>query len=168
MGMTTRRRERAMSFSWWPVPGLLAALVLGGCSTGASESDGAVAGLATVPDSAGESTPDAVLAAGDAGRGRLLYLQCRACHSLERGGVNTVGPNLHGMFGSAAGKVADFVYSDPLMESGIVWSPHTVDEWLASPSAFVPGNRMIFLGLSDPKDRADLIAYMQQATAREE
>ena len=51
------------------------------------------------------------------------------------------------------------------MESGIVWTPLKVDQWLASPSEFLPGNRMIFAGVADPADRADLIAYLIEATA---
>ena len=51
-----------------------------------------------------------------------------------------------------------------LTESGIVWTPVKVDQWLASPSEFLPGNRMIFAGVADPADRADLIAYLIEAT----
>jgi cytochrome c len=118
--------------------------------------------------SASESGPATVADAGNARRGRLLYLQCRSCHSVEKGGMNKVGPNLYGVFGRAAGQVEDFVYSEALLESGIVWSPETLDAWLADPSEFVPGNRMIFTGIADPQDRADLIAYVREATASEE
>jgi cytochrome c len=145
-------------------PGLLVALAAVGLSAGASENDGAQA----APDAANGSTVDAVLSAGDARRGRLLYLQCRACHSLERGGAHTVGPNLHGLFGSPAARMEGFGYSEALIASGIVWTPDTLNEWLASPSEFVPGNRMIFLGVADLEDRADLIAYMREATGSEQ
>jgi len=117
---------------------------------------------------ANESTPDAAAAEGNARRGRLLFLQCRACHSVEAGGINKVGPNLHGVMGSAAGRMEGFVYSEALQASGIVWTPETLDAWLAAPSDLVPGNRMIFTGIADPQDRADLIAYIREATASEE
>jgi cytochrome c len=104
------------------------------------------------------------LTTANAAQGKRLYLQCRACHSLEAGGINTVGPNLHGLFGSAAGQAEGFNYSDVLLESGVVWTPKTLDKWLARPSDFLPGNRMIFAGVSDPADRADLILYLLQAT----
>jgi cytochrome c2 len=119
------------------------------------------------PASAGESAPATVAGAGDARRGRLLYLQCRSCHSVEAGGMNKVGPNLHGVVGRAAGQVEGFVYSDALVASGIVWTAETLDAWLADPSEYVPGNRMIFTGIADPRDRADIIAYVREATASE-
>jgi len=164
MGMTFRKGNRAVTVSGGLVPALLAALVLGGGTPAASEND---AEPAAVLDSTSPALGTTVMA-GDAGQGRRLYLQCRACHTLESGGENTVGPNLHGLFGSAAGTVGEFVYSDELMASGIVWSPDSLDQWLAAPSDFVPGNRMIFLGVADPQDRADLIAYLRQATAEPE
>jgi cytochrome c len=67
--------------------------------------------------------------------------------------------------GSTAGNAEGFNYSDVLLESGVVWTPETLDQWLTRPASFLPGNRMIFVGISDPKDRADLILYLQQATA---
>lgn len=106
-----------------------------------------------------------LLATADPAQGKRLYLQCRACHTLDDGGINTVGPNLHGLFGKTAGQAEGFSYSDALLRSDIVWTPATLDEWLARPSAFLPGNRMIFAGVSDASDRADIIAYLQQATA---
>lgn len=116
-------------------------------------------------ESKNKSKLDQLLQSADAAQGKRLYLQCRACHSLEAGGINTVGPNLHGLFGNAAGQAEGFSYSDVLLESGIVWTPETLDSWLARPSDFLPGNRMIFAGVADPADRADLILYLQQATS---
>lgn len=118
-------------------------------------------------DSANESGASTVADTGNAARGRLLYLQCRSCHSVEKGGMNKVGPNLYGVVGRAAGQVDGFVYSEALVASGVVWSPETLDAWLADPSEFVPGNRMIFTGIADPRDRADIIAYVREATASE-
>lgn len=155
MRITCRQADRKNLIRGWLVVSVVAALAWGSSATHASET--------TV-----ESRPDAVATAGNAKQGRLLFLQCRACHSLDEGGMNKVGPNLYGVFGSAAGKVDGFVYSEALLASGIVWSPATVDAWLAAPSDFVPGNRMIFSGIADPQDRADLIAYIYEVTAREE
>ncbi len=117
-------------------------------------------------DQAPESSPALRerLAGANAARGRLLYLQCRSCHSLEKGDNKVVGPSLFGLFGSAAGTAEGFDYSQSLAESGIVWTPEILDRWLARPSDFLPGNRMVFAGLGDPEDRSDLILYLQQAT----
>ena len=93
-----------------------------------------------------------------------MYLQCRDCHSLEKDDINRVGPTLQGLLGSTAGQAEGFDYSDVLVESGIVWTPRTLDELLARPGEFLPGNRMVFAGIGDPEDRANLILYLQQAT----
>jgi len=101
-------------------------------------------------------------------RGELMYAQCRACHSLEEGGPNMVGPNLFGMFNRKAGLVPGFAYSEVLANTDIVWTAETMDDWLAQPSEFLPGNRMIFAGIGDPDARASLIAYLQQATGAQQ
>jgi cytochrome c len=141
--------------------GLLAALFLVACTAAQPGIDNAAADQVAVQASAISQ----LLETADAAQGKRLYLQCRACHSIEKGAINTVGPNLHGLLGSAAGIAAGFKYSDVLLESGVVWTPETLDQWLTRPASFLPGNRMIFVGISDPKDRADLILYLQQATA---
>lgn len=104
------------------------------------------------------------LAAADTDKGKVLFLQCRACHSLEQGGVNKVGPNLWGIFGRKAGLAEGFDYSDAIKGSAIVWTAEALDAWLARPSEFLPGNRMVFVGIRKPEDRANLIAYVQRET----
>ena len=111
-----------------------------------------------------EPNLDALLATADVKRGQMLYLQCRACHSLNDGGANKVGPNLYGMFGKKAGQVPGFVYSDVMTGSEVVWNSDTVDAWIARPSEFMPGNQMVFVGVRDSQDRANLIAYLLQET----
>jgi len=98
---------------------------------------------------------------GDAKRGEKVFEECRACHSLERG-ANGVGPDLHGVFGRRAGQPADFRYSPALKRSGITWKPQTLDAYVADPQKAIPANRMPYSGIPDARDRADLIAYMQQ------
>jgi len=97
-------------------------------------------------------------------RGQTLFMQCRACHSLNEGGANKVGPNLFGIFGRKVGLTPGFAYSDALANSDVVWTEEAMGEWLARPSQFLPGNRMIFFGIKDSQDRASLIAYLQQET----
>ena len=106
----------------------------------------------------------ALLAAADPDTGKVLFLQCRACHSLEAGGANKVGPNLHGVFGRKAGLAPGFAYSEVFTQASIVWSAETLDAWLARPSDFLPGNRMVFVGIRKPEDRANLIAFLKRET----
>jgi len=124
----------------------------------------AASSATAAPAAATSQDLDALLATADLARGKVLFLQCRACHSVEAGGPNKVGPNLHGVFGRKAGLAPGYAYSEALAKSAIVWTPGTLDDWLARPSDFLPGNRMVFVGISDPEDRADLIAYLRQET----
>ena len=104
------------------------------------------------------------LADGDATRGEQQFKECAACHSLEAG-VTNVGPSLSGLFGRPAGSLADFRYSAAMKRSGITWTPPVLDEFIADPQKRVPANRMPYAGLTDAAARADLIAYLQKATA---
>jgi len=103
-------------------------------------------------------------AAADFKRGRLLSLACAACHSFGAGEKTIIGPNLHGVFGRAAGAVEGFDYSPALRSSGLVWTPRALDAWLADPGTFVAGTKMTFTGYRSVEDRRDLIAYLLQAT----
>ena len=107
--------------------------------------------------------PGPARADGDAVRGEAKFQDCAACHKLEAG-ANNVGPSLHGVFTRKAGELADFRYSPAIKRSGIVWTPETLDKFIADPQAMVPGNRMPYAGMASAADRADLIAYLQQAT----
>jgi cytochrome c len=105
--------------------------------------------------------------AADAAAGQRVFNQCRACHTVEQGGRNGVGPNLHGMFGRAAGSIEGFRYSAALKaraEAGLVWTPETLAPYLRNPREAVPGGSMAFAGLRNEQQIADLIAYLQQAT----
>ena len=104
------------------------------------------------------------MAAADPDKGKVLFLQCRACHSLEAGGANKVGPNLHGVFGRQAGLAPGYAYSEAVTNAKIVWSDETLNAWLARPSDFLPGNHMVFVGIRQPDDRANLIAYVKRET----
>lgn len=89
---------------------------------------------------------------------------CRACHSLDKGGPNMIGPNLYGFFGRDAGAVEGFGYSSVLQNAGFVWTPRAMDAWLAQPGQFLPGNRMTFAGVPDQASREALIAYLLDVT----
>jgi len=99
--------------------------------------------------------------AGDPLRGETIYHKCQGCHSLDR---NRVGPKHMGLFGRQAGSLADFDYSAAMKNSGIVWSEQTLDSFLADPRGVVPGTKMTYAGIKNAQDRADLIAYLKEAT----
>jgi cytochrome c len=99
-------------------------------------------------------------AAGDAVLGQKLFLQCRACHTVDTAGTNAIGPNLRGVVGARAGTKSDYPYSPAMMKSGIVWNPLNLDKFLTQPSAMVPGTKMAFAGLSAKPMRDALVAYL--------
>jgi cytochrome c len=101
-------------------------------------------------------------AAGDPAKGEKLYGRCQGCHSID---TNRVGPRHQGLFGRAAGSLEDYGYSDAMRASGVVWGETTLDQFLTAPREFIKGTKMPFAGMKDPQERADLIAYLKQATA---
>jgi cytochrome c len=102
-------------------------------------------------------------AEGDATRGERRFEECASCHSVEAG-QNLVGPSLHSVFSRKAGTVADFRYSPAMRNSGITWTAQTLETFIADPQKLVPANRMPYAGLTDAGERADLIAYLENAT----
>lgn len=110
------------------------------------------------------AAPSVARAEGDPANGEKLFRQCKSCHTVEAG-KNRVGPTLHGLFGRKAGTVDSFAgYSEGLKASSIVWDAKALDPYLASPKAVIPDSRMAFAGIAKAEDRADLIAYLENAT----
>jgi cytochrome c len=102
--------------------------------------------------------------AADLARGELLSLACQACHTLDVGGAQLIGPNLHGVFGRKAGTLPGFQYSAALRATELVWTPEAVEAWLADPAGFIVGNNMAFTGYQSARDRRDLVAFLVSAT----
>ena len=101
--------------------------------------------------------------AQNAEAGRTVYNQCRACHTIDAGGRNGVGPNLHAVVGRRAGAVEGFRYSAPMRtaaEGGLTWTPENLDRYLTNPKDLVPGGSMAFAGLRNEQQRKDLIAWL--------
>ena len=102
-------------------------------------------------------------AEGDAALGEKIFKKCKACHSLEEG-KKKIGPSLYGLFGRTSGTVDGFKYSKAMMEAAIVWDETTIDAYLADPKGYVAKNKMAFPGLKKEEDRANVIAYLLEAT----
>jgi len=98
---------------------------------------------------------------GDSAHGAQIYQRCQLCHSIER---DLVGPRHLGLFGRKAGSIAGYPYSAAMKNSGITWSEDTLNQFLSGPRGYVPGTRMTFTGLPSEQDRADVIAYLKEAT----
>ena len=98
---------------------------------------------------------------GDAARGEELFMNsgCPACHGVTKDDNAKVGPNLVGIVGRKAGTTPSLLVTESLKKYGVIWSVETLDEFLADPSAKVPGTAMGGV-LTDPQQRADVIAYL--------
>lgn len=100
-------------------------------------------------------------AAQDADAGRHVFQsRCSICHTAQPG-RNLVGPSLFGVVGRPSGHVPGFHYSTANLSSGLTWDPGTLDRYLTAPRQVVPGTLMTFPGIRDPRERADVIAYLE-------
>ena len=107
------------------------------------------------------SCTPALAADGNAERGEEIYTRCMACHTLAH---DRVGPRHCGLFGRKAGSVANYQYSTAMKKYGVTWNEETLDHFIENPMKTVPGTKMGYAGVKDPQERADLIAYLKQAT----
>ena len=99
-------------------------------------------------------------AAQDSSAGATLFKQrCQTCHTATAGQKGLLGPNLAGVVGRKAG-LTDFRYSDAMKKAAVIWNPATLDKYLSSPPKVVPGGKMT-VAVPDPKQRADIIAFLQ-------
>jgi cytochrome c len=105
-----------------------------------------------------------VAADGNPIRGQRVFGACAACHSLQPD-QNMTGPSLSGLWNRKAGSLASFSrYSPALKSANILWNDKTLDDWITDPQHFIPGNEMTFDGIKDARQRADLLAFLKQAT----
>ncbi|WP_332819314.1 c-type cytochrome [Sphingopyxis sp.] len=101
-----------------------------------------------------------LLATADPVKGEAVFAKCAACHTINSGGANGIGPNLFGALGKPHGHVPGFAYSDALKGVAGNWDFEGMNAWITSPRKYAPGTKMSFAGLSSPEDRANLIAYL--------
>jgi cytochrome c len=98
-------------------------------------------------------------AAADAVHGKVVFQTCAACHTDK---PDAIGPSLRGVFGRKAGSLEDFRYSNAMLRANFIWHEANLRAYIKDPQAKVPGNRMPFGGLDDPKDIDDIIAYLTE------
>jgi cytochrome c len=106
--------------------------------------------------------------AADAARGKLVYGQCFGCHGIGPRATVKVGPPLNGIIGRRWAAYPGYDYSAGLRAGGAAgkrWTQTTLNAWLTDPRRLVPGTIMGFAGLPNPRDRADVIAYLAQFEA---
>ena len=121
------------------------------------EAEGAAGGAAA------EVPVAALLATADAAKGAEVFKKCAACHTINQGGANGVGPNLWATVGEAIAQgKGGYPFSDALKSVGGNWDFDKLNAWLISPRKFANGTKMTFAGLGNPQDRANVILYMNQ------
>ncbi len=124
--------------------------------------------LVLLPPTVQADEVDNRLALADTDRGRVLFGACRLCHEVGENAAHRVGPSLQRIFGRVVGSQADFpAYSPGFVAADFVWTPKLMYAWLEAPLAKFPESTMLAPGISDPQDRADLIAYLMRASAGE-
>ena len=102
--------------------------------------------------------------AADIDNGEAKFALCSSCHTLSQGGPVMTGPNLYHILGEKAGVRPGYKFSDPMVAAGFTWDAAHLDTWITDPKVMIPGTKMTFAGLKDPKDRTDVIAYLMIQT----
>ena len=102
----------------------------------------------------------ALMAQGDIVSGEKIFKKCAACHSINKGGKNKIGPALYNVVGRAVGGVDDYKYSKALASYGKEWSFEELNGFLKKPASYLKGTKMSYAGLRKEKDRASVIKYL--------
>ena len=104
----------------------------------------------------------AVMALGDIASGEKIFKKCAACHSINKGGKNKIGPALYNVVGRAVGGVDNYKYSKTLASYNKEWTFEELNGFLTKPSSYLKGTKMSYAGLRKEKDRASVIKYLNQ------
>ena len=122
-----------------------------------------VTASAATSETAEEKIDIAVLMAmGDLAAGEKVFKKCAACHSINKGGKNNIGPALYNVVGRQIGAVNDYKYSKALSGYGKQWTFEELNGYLTKPAKWIKGTKMAFAGLRKEKDRASVILYLNQ------
>lgn len=113
----------------------------------------------TQPQGPGDIKP--LLATADLVNGEKVFKKCAVCHTVAKGDANKVGPNLWNVVNGPKDHMPGFAYSEAIKSKGGTWTYDDLNEFLYKPQAFIKGTKMSFAGLSNDKDRADVIAYLR-------
>ncbi len=161
---------RAISMTGILVLGILAA-----CSKPTAPTQGATAPETAAPSptpTLTDAQKKALLAelpaayqSADLDNGQAKFAICKTCHNTAQGAGDMTGPNLYGVFGRKAGSEPGFAYSDGMKSLGISWDAASIDKWITSPRAMEPATKMTYIGMQNPKDRIDLVAYLKTVTS---
>ena len=119
-------------------------------------------GLAEQSSSQSSVDIAALLALGDVAHGEKVFKKCKACHSINAGGGNKIGPKLWNVMFRPVGAITEYKYSKALSSYGKEWSWEEMNGFLIKPSKWIKGNKMGFAGLNDERDRASVILYLNQ------
>mgnify|MGYP001206831841 CR=1 FL=1 len=106
----------------------------------------------------------ALFASTSAAEGAKVFKKCSACHSVNEGGANKIGPALWGVLGRKAGSLSDYKYSKAMTAYGKSWSFEEMNGFLIKPKDWIKGTKMSFAGLKNAKERAAVILYMNENT----
>ena len=102
----------------------------------------------------------AVMAQGDVTKGEKIFKKCAACHSINKGGANKIGPALYNVVGRKVGDVTDYKYSKALASYGKEWTFEELNGFLIKPATYLKGTKMSYAGLRKEVDRASIIKYL--------
>lgn len=128
-------------------------MVLAACGGGGQQETAA-------PEGGASATADADPAASTAMAGEKSFAKCAACHKVQKGAPQGVGPNLHGIVGKAVGSAEGYNYSVAMKTHGGVWDAATLDAYLENPRKAIPGTKMAFAGINNAEERKILIDYL--------
>ena len=103
-----------------------------------------------------------LMSQGDVDSGEIIFKKCAACHSINKGGANKIGPALYNVVGRAVGGVDDYKYSKTLASYGKEWTFEELNGFLTKPSSYLKGTKMSYAGLRKEKDRASVIKYLNK------
>jgi cytochrome c len=103
--------------------------------------------------------------AQDVAAGENSFKKCLPCHSIGADAKNKVGPVLNGLEGRKSGTIEGYNYTDANKNSGITWDETTFKEYITNPRVKISGTKMVFAGISNENERANLWAYLKQFDA---